>query len=79
MIAEELDEWATDFLRFCAGFVDVFDRKAPPPAGQVSRSHSTIAVSSGRFTHLCVPAAGRVAVTSVVPQSARKREFPLFL
>ena len=29
MIAEELDEWRVDFLRFCARFADVFGRKEP--------------------------------------------------
>jgi len=29
MTAEELDEWGADFLRFCARFADVFDRKEP--------------------------------------------------
>jgi len=29
MTAEELDEWGTDFVRFCARFADVFGRKEP--------------------------------------------------
>ena len=29
MTAEELDEWGTDFLQFCARFADVFGRKEP--------------------------------------------------
>ena len=29
MTAEELDEWGTDFLQFCARFADVFRRKEP--------------------------------------------------
>jgi SRSO17 transposase len=29
MTAEELDEWAADFLQFCARFADVFGRKEP--------------------------------------------------
>ncbi len=29
MTAEELDEWAADFYRFCARFADVFGRKEP--------------------------------------------------
>ena len=29
MNTEELDEWGVDFLRFCARFADVFDRKEP--------------------------------------------------
>lgn len=29
MIAEQLDEWGADFLRFCARFADVFGRKEP--------------------------------------------------
>lgn len=29
MNAEELDEWGTDFLQFCARFADIFGRKEP--------------------------------------------------
>ncbi len=29
MTTEELDEWATDFMRFCARFADVFGRQEP--------------------------------------------------